>query len=145
MTEMLDQAITTTDNVGSALDQALKLLGAHDDTSKFVGLALLKSLLDNQDKLRNDPVITSRCWDAVPVKFLNRLLRAKENKRKSPEENESLVELAVNIIHIFTLLNPSTAGDDLKLVGRTPALISLLDPRLVLDMLYSGGSLVQMV
>ena len=136
MTEMLDQAVTTPENVGSALNQALKLLGAHDDTSKFVGLALIKSLLDNQDELRSDPVITSTCWDAVPVRFLSRLLRAKENKQRSPGENESLVELAVNIIHTFTLLEPSTAGDDLKLVGRTAALISLLSQRLVLKMLY---------
>ncbi|KAI9885505.1 MAG: hypothetical protein M1823_002687 [Watsoniomyces obsoletus] len=129
----------TITNITEAINQTLTLLSSKDDTSRFVGLALLKSLLDNQEELRQDPQVTSKCWEAVSARFLDRLLgssasdniqknKNKENKKKkkSEEEIQNMLDLAVQVIHTFTLLNSSKAGDDEKLVGRTPGLIAIL-------------------
>ncbi len=121
--ETITPAIT---NIAEAVNQTLNLLGAKNDTSRFVGLALLKSLLDNHEELRHDTEVTSKCWDAVPARFLDRLLRASDNKQKLDAEAQSMVDLAVQVIHTFTLLKSSNAGDDEKLVGRTSRLISVL-------------------
>lgn len=123
----------------AALEQTLSLLSSRDDTSRFVGLALLKSLLDVQEGLRNNPDIAARCWDAVPATFLDRLLRATDRptgegsgkeggkkQRKSVEEANNMVDLAVGVIHSFTLLLSGSVGSNSKLGGRTPALVAVL-------------------
>ncbi|SLM39367.1 hypothetical protein LPUS_09893 [Lasallia pustulata] len=108
------------------LQQALALLKARDDTSRFVGLALLKSILDNNVELQNDPKTVSECWAAIPTKFVDRLLRAGESGKKSKEEAKSMVELAVAVIHTFVVLLPKTSHEDEKLLGRTEGLMSAL-------------------
>ncbi len=124
-------------NTTAALEQILSLLSSRDDTSRFVGLALLKSLLDNHEALRSDPDITAKCWAAVPASFLDRLLRsntsisgneAAEKSARSVEETSNMVDLAVGVIHSFTLLLGSV-GSDAKLAGRTPALVAVLGRR----------------
>ena len=111
------------------LQQALALLKAKDDTSRFVGLALLKSILDNNAELQNDPKIISECWAAIPTKFVDRLLRAGESDKKSKEESKSMAELAVAVIHTFVVLLPKTSQEDEKLLGRTEGLMSALIKR----------------
>ena len=110
----------------AALDNTLEYLKAHDDTSRFVGLALLKSLLDNDESLRANPEVISKCWSAVSAKFLDRLLRAPESKHKRSDETKSMVELAVAVIHAFTMLLKAEAGEDEKLVGRMDGLLAAL-------------------
>lgn len=89
-----------------ALDQTLALIKAKDDTSRFAGLSLLRSLLDSNEKLRDDPNVVSKCWSAVTEKFLVRLIKAQATAKRSEEEAKSLVELAISIIHTFVNLLP---------------------------------------
>ena len=142
-------------NVAAALQQTLTLLSARDDTSRFVGLALVKSLLDNHETLRNESGTVAKCWDAVPAIFLDRLLRAnavaagkaakadvnateietadgdQHAKAKSAGEAKNMVDLAVGVIHSFALLLSGSSGHDKKLVERTPSLMAVLGRRLV--------------
>lgn len=89
-----------------ALEQTLSLIKAKDDTSRFAGLFLLRSLLDSNEKLRDDPEVVSKCWDAISSKFLIRLLKTEAKGKRSEEEAKSLVELAISIIRVFVNLLP---------------------------------------
>lgn len=89
-----------------SMDKAVELLQAKADTSRFVGLALLKSLLDNHAELRNNKDVVTRCWKAVPKSFLDRLLKAKPNEKRPEEEAQNMIGLAVAVIHAFMTLLP---------------------------------------
>lgn len=52
------------------------LLRSKDDTSRFVGLALLKSVLDNSPDLQKDDGVIQGLWDSISPKFLARLLKS---------------------------------------------------------------------
>ena len=112
-----------------ALDQTLALLRAKDDTSRFVGLALLKSILDNKISFREDAVIIERCWAAIPARFIDRLLRAAVNKHKTKEESSSMVELAVAVLHAFIVLLPISLRDNKKFIDRVGGLVDALTLR----------------
>lgn len=116
-------------DASKGLEQALALLKAKDDTSRFVGLALLKSILDNNVEFQKDSKTIADCWAAIPTRFLDRLLRAGESGKKSREEAKSMVELAVAVIHAFVVLLPKTSQEDERLLGRTEGLMSALTKR----------------
>lgn len=100
-------------NTARSLDKALSLLQASDDTSQFVGLALLKSLLDNHAELRDSKETIVRCWKAVPANFLDRLLKARPSEERPKEEAQHMIGLAVAVIYAFlTLLPRDVAGHD---------------------------------
>ncbi len=100
------------------LEAALTLLKKPDDTSRFVGLALLKPLLEQElssgntvnEKERH--ALTQQCWDAIPVKFMERLLKARVNDRRTKEEANDMEGLAVAIIHAFAALLASPHADE---------------------------------
>ena len=106
------------------------LLQAKDDTSKFVGLAMLKSVLDN-GQFAQDPEQLRKLWEAVPPKFLDRLLRAKRNKKINKAEALNLVDLAAAVLHTFTVRLSETSRQEKRLVGRTNPLVEALVERLV--------------
>ncbi len=114
-----------------ALEQPLKLLQTGNDTHKFVGLALLKSILDNQQILREDHQVIAKCWTAISPRFLDGLLRASQSQSRSRQEAQNMVELAVAIIHVFVVLLPPEKRESAKLVGRTPGLVAALLQRWV--------------
>lgn len=109
-----------------ALDQTLTLLKAKDDTSRFVGLALVKSILDNKVDFQKDAVIVERCWTAIPAKFIDRLLKAGANENKNKEESLSMVELAVAVLHAFIILLPVDLLNTEKFVDRVGGLVDAL-------------------
>lgn len=109
-----------------ALEQPLALLRSGDDTHSFVGLALLRSILDNKPSLRDDPMIVTKCWAAISPRFLDGLLRATETEGRSRLEARSMVELAVAIIHVFVVLLPPESRESKKMIGRTPGLVAAL-------------------
>ncbi len=113
-------------DASQGLDQTLALLKAKDDTSRFVGLALLKSILDNRVYLQHDPEVVMRCWSAIPARFLDRLLRAPANQKNSKEESQSMVDLAVAVLHAFLVLLPEQLKDDEKSIGRIEGLVGAL-------------------
>jgi hypothetical protein len=90
----------------AALEQTLGLLKARDDTSKFVGLSLLQSLLDANEDLRLNSRVISECWASIPNKFLTRLLTSRPAKIVKNEETKSLVQLSVSVVHLFANLLP---------------------------------------
>ncbi|KAK1598593.1 Neurochondrin-domain-containing protein [Colletotrichum navitas] len=110
----------------ASLDQIQSMLKAKDDTSRFVGLALLKTLLDNSGELRNDAGTVVSLWESISPKFLDRLVKAGSSTQSAQNDAKNMVDLAVSVIHIFALLLPDQSKRDKRLVGRLPLLVSSL-------------------
>ncbi|KAI9827917.1 MAG: hypothetical protein M1819_006860 [Sarea resinae] len=115
------------------LDQALAFLSSGDDTTKFVGLAILKPLLDNKSSLLHSPEVISKAWNAIPAKFLERLLRAQQASKggagregKSKEEASAMVSLAVGVIHTFAVLLPPEEMEGGKMSRLVDGLVGAL-------------------
>ena len=113
------------------LEKALDFLKAKDDTSRFVGLALLKPILEKELNQQIDTeeggirAVIEQCWRAIPVKFLDRLLKAKPDGKRTKEEAGSMVSLAVAVLHAFMTILEAPEKDD-RFVGRVPLLMSAL-------------------
>jgi len=112
----------------ATFEKMQELLKAKDDTSRFVGLALLKSVLDN-GQLVQDPVRIHVLWEALSPKFLDRLLRAQQNDNVSKTEAKDMVDLAVAVLHTFTVLLPENSLRDKRILGRINPLIKALVQR----------------
>lgn len=54
------------------VEQCLSFLSRKDDTSRFVGLAMLSSFLTHIQ----DRQVLIRCWEALDPRFLDRLLKS---------------------------------------------------------------------
>ncbi|KAL5322648.1 hypothetical protein ACEPPN_010622 [Leptodophora sp. 'Broadleaf-Isolate-01'] len=109
----------------ATFEKMQELLKAKDDTSRFVGLALLKTVLDN-GQLINDPQRLRILWDALSPKFLDRLLRAHQNEKVSRTDSKDMVDLAVAVLHTFSILLPEEARREKRLTGRTAPLVKAL-------------------
>ncbi|KAK5636644.1 hypothetical protein RRF57_012356 [Xylaria bambusicola] len=98
-----------------------QLLAAKDDTSRFVGLLLLKTTLDNHaSDLRHEQVI--ELWNSISPRFLDRLIRTRPHpasqQRKQPGD---MLDVAVAVIYTFTkLLNDCALNE--KFYARIPNL-----------------------
>ena len=103
-------------------------LKAKDDTSRFVGLALLKSALDN-GQFTNNPERLPGLWEAVPPKFLDRLLDGRRNEKIKKAEAQNMVDLAVSILHTFTVLLPERTRRERSLIRRVEPLVKALVER----------------
>ncbi|KAL2124071.1 hypothetical protein VTJ04DRAFT_436 [Mycothermus thermophilus] len=143
----------------AAVQQVRALLRAKDDTSRFVGLALLKSVLDNSPDLRSDEAAVTALWDAIPPKFLERLLRtgarqAQAQPQPPPDASDApdaapskpssdMLDLAVSVLHTFAALLPDAAKQSPKLLDRISQLTACLlhsskeTARLILETLVS--------
>ncbi len=104
------------------------LLKAKDDTSRFVGLALLKAVLDN-GQLVQDPQRLRILWEALSPKFLDRLLRAHQSEKVSKADSKDMVDLAVAVLHTFSILLPEESRKEVRLTGRTAPLVKALVQR----------------
>ncbi|KAL1855828.1 hypothetical protein Daus18300_010902 [Diaporthe australafricana] len=102
------------------------LLKTKNDTSRFVGLALLKSVLDNSPQLREDEEAVTTLWHSVSPKFLDRLLRSGAKQGPSTKDVKDMIDIAVGVIHIFSVLLPYDSKKDPSLVRRIPALVSVI-------------------
>jgi hypothetical protein len=114
----------------ATLEKMQALLKAKDDTSRFVGLALLKTVLDN-GRLAEDSERLRTLWESLSPKFLDRLLRARQNEKVSKAEAEDMVDLAVAVLHTFTILLPEESRKDKRLTRRIPPLVKALMQRSV--------------
>ncbi|KAL8285172.1 hypothetical protein RB597_002325 [Gaeumannomyces tritici] len=117
---------TAADSVQAHVQRIQQLLKAKDDTSRFVGLALLKSVLDNTPEIRQDGETVCRLWESIPTKFLDRLLRT--GATASQKDSKEMLDLAVSVVHTFTILLPEEQRRDTRLLGRIPLLTSTLLP-----------------
>ncbi|KAH7160043.1 Neurochondrin-domain-containing protein [Dactylonectria estremocensis] len=111
------------------------LLGAKDDTQRFVGLALLKSVLDSSAELREDEHTVGKLWETLSPKFLDRLLRT--GSKQSNKNSKEMLDLAVSVLHTFAILLPERAGSDPRFLNRIPGLVSAV--------LYSSDETTAMV
>ena len=125
-----DHEASQPDNT-KALEQVFSQLKAKDDTSRFVGLSLLRSILDANDDLRTDEATIKKCWSAVPNNFLIRLLKPGKN-----DDAKNMNDLAVAVIHTFANLLPAN-----EVVGQK-MLEVLLPLRAVLDDLSSATQML---
>ncbi len=115
--------------LSSSVQKIETLLKTKDDTSRFVGLALLKSVLDNSKALRDDQDLIFRLWESIPPKFIDRLLRTGQQGQSASRKNaQDMPDLAVSVLHTFTALVPVEKRDD-KFVGRIPRLVASLVQR----------------
>jgi hypothetical protein len=129
-------------NDSSATYEKLQdLLKAKDDTSRFVGLALLKTVLDN-GQLSKDPERLRILWESISPKFLDRLLRSSQNEKVSRSDAKDMVDLAVAVIHTFTILLPEDSQKEKRLTGRTAPLVKALIQRSIFLCCCSNHSLM---
>lgn len=118
--------VSQTQNDAATITKIQELLKTKNDTSRFVGLALLKSVLDNSTQLRQDESTVTILWKSVPPKFLDRLLRSGSRQSTSSGDARDMIDIAVAVLHTFSLLLPEDAKRDGSLVGRIPALVSVV-------------------
>ncbi|KAI0862694.1 Neurochondrin-domain-containing protein [Xylaria cubensis] len=98
-----------------------QLLAAKDDTSRFVGLLLLKTTLDNHaSDLQHEQV--EALWNSISPRFLDRLIRtgsrpASEQRKQSGD----MLDVAVAVIYTFAkLLNDCAVNE--RFYARIPNL-----------------------
>lgn len=113
-------------DLSQGLDQTLSLLKVLNDTYRFVGLGLLKSILDNNVEFLKDPEVIRRCWAAIPTRFLDRLLRAPSHEDRDKKESLSMVQLAVAVLHTFIVRFSEDLRDDEKALGKIEGLLDIL-------------------
>lgn len=114
-----------TGDTSATFQKMQELLKSRDDTSRFVGLALLKSVLDN-GQLVQDPERLRTLWESISPKFIDRLLRARPSDKVTKPEAQDMVDLAVAVLHTFAALLPEDCQKDVRLVGRTSPLVKAL-------------------
>jgi Neurochondrin len=110
----------------------------NDDTQKFAGLALLKSVLNNSPRLRADPkLVHDHLWTSMDGKFVTRLIKtgSKPQLSAKDKDKESMLQLGVSVLHIFAVLLPESALAEAKFTDR----ISVLVPAL----LHSKGETIE--
>lgn len=113
-------------DVSVTIEKIQQLLKTKDDTSRFVGLALLKSVLDNSQQLREDEATITTLWQSVSPKFLDRLLRSGSKQGSSSKDTRDMVDIAVAVLHTFSVLLPDEAKADSSLTGRIQALVLVI-------------------
>lgn len=107
----------------TVLDNIRSSLKRKDDTSRFVGLTMLRAFLDSSSELRDDPEILLSLWEAISPKFLDRLIKSKSIQGQGDKATYPTLDLGVLVIHRFALLLPERAKRDDRLVGRIPTLV----------------------
>lgn len=70
-----ESAASTSPPAEAPITQCLTHLQTPSDTSRFVGLAILSTILKNEN-IANDRTILRKFWEAMPYKFLDRLLKS---------------------------------------------------------------------
>ena len=114
----LETASTTTQ--APSAEKIQEFLKSKDDTSRFVGLALLKSVIDNSAALRQDEASILELWESISPKFLDRLLKSGQ------KGSRDMLDLAVSVIHTFSRLLPDEARRQSRLTGRVSPLVAAL-------------------
>ena len=117
------------DTSAQSLDSVLALFKAGDDTSNFVAISLLRSLLDERKELREDKQVITKCWNSIPSKFLGRLLGAGPTEKRTKDEAQSMVSLAVAIIHTFVNLLPREVIEGPKFNSHADQLVAVVPSR----------------
>ncbi|WXC65620.1 hypothetical protein SNK03_011418 [Fusarium graminearum] len=137
----MDKTTPTAASQPADINKILSLLKAKDDTQRFVGLALLKSVLDGSEQLRQDKQTVQSLWSSLSPKFLDRLLRTGSNP--STKNSKEMLDLIVSVLHIFAILLPDQATSDVKFINRIPLLVNAVlyssedTTKLILQLLHT--------
>ncbi len=126
MAEVSNHAQEPAGDGGPSLQKIQELLKSKDDTARFVGLAMLKSALDNSPELRQDEEAIVALWVSISPKFLDRLLRTGSGENSSQKEAKEMLDLAVSVIHTFAALLPDNEKTGSKFYDRLPRLVACL-------------------
>ncbi|RYP47406.1 hypothetical protein DL768_006521 [Monosporascus sp. mg162] len=105
-------AATENGETDTSVEKVQQYLKAKDDTSRFVGLALLKSILDNSPTLQSDEETITSLWNSISPKFLDRLLRTGSRAGPDQKDSKDMLDLAVAVLRTFTVLLPDEAKQD---------------------------------
>ncbi|KAI4171933.1 MAG: hypothetical protein LQ346_008679 [Caloplaca aetnensis] len=108
------------------LEPALCYLKDGDDTSKFIGLSQLRSILVENPELRFNQDLIFNCWVAIPPRFLFRLLRATDYRGERTLDRDYIFGLAVAIIHAVPSLLSGSSGDGKEFHDQIPRLLAAL-------------------
>lgn len=109
-----------------AILEKIKLLfQTKDDTSRFAGFAILKTVLENEKVIKDSDRIRV-LWETIPPKFLDRLLRAQLNENISKQDANSMNDIAISVLHVFVNLLPDNSMIEQRLVARVPSLVIAL-------------------
>ncbi|KAJ4391340.1 hypothetical protein N0V93_004957 [Gnomoniopsis smithogilvyi] len=119
-----DSKLNEGENETVTIQKIQELLKTKNDTSRFVGLALLKSVLDNSQQLREDESSITGLWQSISPKFLDRLLRS--GSKQSSKDAKDMIDIAVAVLHTFATLLPEHVRKDSSIVDRIPALVSVV-------------------
>ncbi|KAI1127795.1 Neurochondrin-domain-containing protein [Nemania abortiva] len=98
-----------------------QLLAAKDDTSRFVGLLLLKTTLDKHaSDLEQEQV--AALWNSISPRFLDRLIRTgSHSASEQKKQSRDMLDVAVAVIYTFTkLLNDCALNE--RFYARIPNL-----------------------
>lgn len=107
------------------MEKVHNFMKAKDDTFRFMGLALLKSILDNRPNIREDEQSVRSLWESISPRFMDRLIRTGSGQNASQDSKEML-NLAVSVLHTFANLLPDDAKSNPRFVDRIPLLVSSL-------------------
>jgi hypothetical protein len=118
-----DAAPESAASQASPIAKIEQLLKARDDTSRFVGLALLKSTLDTSTELMDDREVILSLWNTIPPKFLDRLLRTGAKPGTKQKDAKDMLDLAAAVIYTFVILLPEDTRSDPRLLRRIPLLV----------------------
>ena len=110
----------------ASVQKIQSLLRAKDDTSRFVGLALLKSVLDNSQELREDEDVMATLWESIPPKFLDRMIRTGSRPNSARSDGHHMLDIVIAILHTFVSLLPEKLAKDGKMLDRIPHLVACL-------------------
>lgn len=108
----------------ASLDRIRQFLRSRDDTQRFVGLALARSILDNHPELREDQNVVQSLWECIEPKFLDRLL--KTGSDPANQEAKDMLDLSISILHTFSVLLPDESRRSVRFVARIPRVIAAL-------------------
>jgi Neurochondrin len=138
MTSKMEETLQSASSSSTALtdpietfDKLQQLLKTKNDTSRFVGLALLKAVLDN-GQLAQDTDRIHLIWESLSPKFFDRLLHARENDRTTKSEVKDMIDLSVSILHTLANLLPASDLRQKRMTSRLGPLVNSLLQRLVL-------------
>lgn len=136
-----DSQSAHTEKESASLSKVQQFLKAKDDTSRFVGLALLKSVLDNSPELQGDEETITSLWNSISPKFLDRLLRTGSQAGPDQKNSKDMLDLAVAVLHTFTILLSNEAKQESRLLNRIPKLATAVLYRYVcsLELSYIGA------
>jgi hypothetical protein len=109
----------------AAIQKIESLLREKNDTSRFVGLALLKPILEKPEVQQNEETVI-RLWDFLPATFLKRILRQGVAADRQDAESASFASIAISLVHAFIVILPESKQTDVKFVALIPLLVESL-------------------